>query len=169
MQSMKRVFEFVEHGFTATKIHRACRGNPTTTIRKYARTLAAVLVPCLLQFPLVAAGQVRTDGVNGGLVPVKVFSECVKTKGIAGDGGNAVRKCGFVDNNVSAKNGAPITADGKVVNKKSDANGTDNSDSRGDDWYWYCQFPLSILMFYVAIFGAQRQLNRRAGIFARPS
>ncbi len=62
----------------------------------YIRAFTAILIPCLLQFPLMAFGQDRADGIDRRLVPLKCAGKCVNGVGAVGDGCNLGGKSGFV-------------------------------------------------------------------------
>lgn len=62
-------------------------------------SLAAILVPCFLQFSLVAFGQDGADGIDGGLVRLEIISERVEPNGSVGKGGNPVGEGEFVGMN----------------------------------------------------------------------
>lgn len=62
--------------------------NVLDRLKPKARTLAAILVPCLLQLPLVAFGQERPNDVDRSFVPLKATCERVDSKAVVGNGGD---------------------------------------------------------------------------------
>lgn len=89
MKSAKPFFEFwIKIGV------RAATQNKHVTF--YVRAFAAILIPCLLQFPLMAHWKDRHDVVNNGLVPGKRISESTATHKAVSDIGKLCSKGDFV-------------------------------------------------------------------------
>lgn len=99
MKRKKAFFEFVKQlaiGGVIGEINGSTGSlYKSFVVKSKAIIFAAILVPCFLQFPLLAFGQERTDGVNGSRVPLKVSGECVKTEGIVAESGGAISKGGL--------------------------------------------------------------------------
>ena len=115
MQRGKSLLEVVKEGLVG-RVNRCARcGHVPLIIIAKVIALAAILVPCLLQFPLAAFGQDRPDGIDSGLVLKKRAGECVEGERIVADSGDAARKGGLVLNDGRTKNGNSLTTDGQSV------------------------------------------------------
>jgi len=85
MKNLKPIFEFFEKLLVCGVQRHIASGNKIFPIK--AATFALILIPCLLQFPLIALGQDGTDGINGCLVPFKCDRESVHSVKAIVDGG----------------------------------------------------------------------------------
>jgi len=89
MKSMKPFFEF----WKKIGVRTAASDKHVTV---YIRAFATILLPCLLQFSLVAHGQERTDSIDRSLMPLKCGKECVNGVRVIGHGSDLWRELRLV-------------------------------------------------------------------------
>jgi len=143
MKSTKSFFEF----WIQIVVRAATRDKHVTI---YIRAFATILIPCLLQFPLVAHGKDGHDVVNSGLVPGKRISESAVTHKTVSDIGKLGSKSSLVTENGGA-NGIPAATPQSKTMISDDANKKKNtSNESDDDWYWYIYLFLPTVMAWGA-------------------
>lgn len=116
--------------------------------------LAAIFIPCLLQFPVISFGQDGANIVNSGLVTAESNRESIHSIKVITDGGNFRSEGGFEDGDSSSNLssfappvGKPV--DGNITKKDNHkANKSEDSFSFQDDDFWL----LYLLLFLFAGF-----------------
>jgi hypothetical protein len=119
---------------------------------------AAIIIPCLLQLPLVAFGQDGADGVDSGLVDFEIVGESIQFDGVVAKRGNTVRESGFVGMHSISQSQIPL--------QRKSASDPDKRDHDGDKHvsvfskyldHWWIGFigwiPLLPFLFYAQRIG----------------
>lgn len=79
----------------------------------------SIIIPCLLQFPLVSLGQNRANCVNSCLVPVEVSGESIKSNGIIAECREAIGEGGLVGVDSGTQGQIPLQSEStKNPNKR---------------------------------------------------
>ncbi len=90
MKDIESDFKLVEHFFVRGVKHCVVCLDILFWFKTKDSVLAAIVIPCLLQFLLVAFGQDVANGVNGGHMLLEVSGKSVQGKRIIGDSRDAV-------------------------------------------------------------------------------
>jgi hypothetical protein len=140
MKCIKSIFKFwIEFWMTTTSSNKGFRTN--------VRAFAAILIPCLLQFPLVAFGQERHDGINGNFIFLEGVGESTKTSIAISDAGDFISKRGFEFNDSRVNNIMVSTTQSKLMSNKNACKSTNDSNYCGDYWDWYIYGVLPFLIW----------------------
>ncbi len=140
MKCIKSIFKFwIEFWMTTTSSNKGFRIN--------VRAFAGILIPCLLQFPLVAFGQDRHDGIDCGFVFLECLCESAKTSIAISDVGDFISKRSLEFNDSRVNNVMVSTTQSKLMSNKNACKPADNSNDCGDYWDWYIYGALPFLIW----------------------
>ena len=138
MKRFESSFEFAEHFFVLGVKKCVERLNILFGFKLKISVLAAILIPCLLQLPLIAFGKDRADGVDSRLVPLECTGECVDSVGAVGDGCNLWGKSGFENENSISSCQIPLQGEGTTNRNKRNQNGSENTSKFKKDFdHWW--------------------------------
>ena len=122
-----------------------------------------ILIPCLLQFPLIAFGQDGHDFVDSGLMNIKISGECIKSKSIIIDSGDTIRKGRLIRKNGATKNCLFVPPVGKKMADTLKDNSKNSTKEQGDNnsvepSFFYRQFvdpfshePADSILFWAIV------------------
>lgn len=166
MKRIESVFQLTKHAFIRGIEHGVECLDVFLRIKTKSGAVAAILIPCLLQFPLMAFGQDSPDGVNGSPVPVEVSGEGVNGKGVVGNCGSAVGKGRLECVNGWTQGVSFVVEPSEPLPNKHQQQRTSRSGepqltfSEGDSVDFHLFAPL-LLMWAVAIIGVFRGYSSR--------
>jgi hypothetical protein len=173
---MKSFFEVVPQlaiGGVLREVNHCARGfYKAFVVKAKVSAFAAIFIPCLLQFPLMAFGQERTNGVNGGLVPVEVSGESVNGKGIVGNGSGAVGEGRLEGVNGISNDQVPLQRKGTTKSDERNQDGGESASIFGKDFdHWWIGFlvfiPLWPFLFAEPRMTPNVELRRLRGFLRR--
>jgi hypothetical protein len=140
MKCIKSIFKFlIEFWMTATSSNKYFRIN--------IKAFSAILIPCLLQFPLVAFRQERHDGINGGFVFLEGVGGSSKVSVAIPESRDFARKLGLESTNSGTDSIMPTTTQSKLMSNKNARKSPDNSNYCGNYWVWYIYGVLPLLIW----------------------
>lgn len=113
-------------------------------------TFSAILVPCILQFALVAFGQDRADSINSIFMPIKCTTESVATKQVITDCRNFRGESGFVDMNSVANRQVSLQDKCTQDSNKTNQDGSQSAPEFSQYFnHWWLGFTSWIPLFRV--------------------
>jgi hypothetical protein len=150
MKCIKATFKIIKKLFVfipSTK--HSCRGGGHKTNRIKAKIIAfsAIVIPCLLQFPLVAFGQGNPSGINGTFVSFECARKSIHCESVVADGGNFGSKSRFVRDDSGANNIPSTAPQSKLMSNKNACKPADDGNYCGDYWDWYIYGVLPFLIW----------------------
>lgn len=156
MKNQKSFFE-VSEKLLVCGVKRCIAGCYKFFSFKNPIVFAAIFVPCLLQFPLVACGQDGTDSVDGFFMPVKCTGESVHSKSVITDGGNFWGESQFVNDNCASQFSSYISPFGETMHgdiAEQDNYKTEKSECcfgfQDDDYFILYIFSFLLVGFAIA-------------------